>query len=201
MDINRIKTSRYLTKEDCGQGIIVTLDQVQEGVNIGTEEQPEEGFVLHFMEQHIKPMVLKPTNAQLIAEILQATDTLQWRGRQIMLYADMSVMFAGKRVGGIRPRALPPQPPQYQQPYQQPPQGYAPAPGYQQPPPGGYPPPSPTQPYRTAPPAGRPPVNPPPAYQQPPAAYDRSMDGDPGDLPPADYVPPVPAPGHPGGRL
>jgi hypothetical protein len=107
-------------------------------------------------------------------------------------------------------------------PYQQPPPGYAQPPQHPYPPQGGYQQPSP-DPTRTQPapgsapprPAGPPPsygprataptgYPPQPAgsYTQPPAnaayplGHQPAMDFDPGDQPPADYVPP-----HPGGPL
>lgn len=108
MDIARIRSSRFLTKEDCGQGLVLTIDYVEEGANIGTNDEPENGFVLHFMEPDTKGMVLKPVNANSIADILGGiTETDQWNGQQVMLFCDMSVSFGGKRMGGIRVRPAP----------------------------------------------------------------------------------------------
>ena len=199
MNVGKIKNTRFLSKEDAGTGIIVTLDHVEEGVDIGTDEQPKQGFVLHFLEE-LKPMVLGPTVATQIAEILQCDDTEGWRGRQIILFADMSIMFGGKRVGGLRARALPPEqsyqpvaqhapPPQPAYRPQPPPQGRPPAPA------GRPPAPAPTQPYRAAAPA--------PAYRQAaaapaPAIHNPAMDFDPGDAPP---WPADAQPAHPGGPL
>ena len=99
--------SRFLKKEDVGTGIVATISHVVEE-DIGRDEAPEKG---NFHEANIKPIVLKPTNANLIAEITNVWDepTIMaggWNGFQILLVNDMSVTFNGKR-GGLRARPVP----------------------------------------------------------------------------------------------
>mgnify|MGYP003652528700 CR=1 FL=1 len=126
--------SRFLKKEDVGTGIVATISHVVEE-DIGRDEAPEKGNVLYFHEANIKPIVLKPTNANLIAEITNVWDepTIMaggWNGFQILLVNDMSVTFNGKR-GGLRARPVPqaaPVIPQAPQPVQRHPVTHAPMP-------------------------------------------------------------------------
>ena len=104
MNINQLKESKFLKKEDCGKGILVTIKGVTQE-NIAKEGvEPEYKWVLHFDETE-KPMVLNSTNGQLIAAILKSDESDDWTGHKIVLYHDPNVSFGGKLIGGIRVRA------------------------------------------------------------------------------------------------
>jgi hypothetical protein len=49
-------------------------------------------------------MVLNSTNGQLIARLLGSKNSDDWIGKEIDLYNDPNVTFAGELVGGIRAR-------------------------------------------------------------------------------------------------
>jgi len=105
MKISQIRDSKYLKKEDCGSGILVTFSHLTQE-NLAMEGQPEElKWIMHFRETNIKPMALNSTNAQLIAAFMGSEETDDWTGRPIVLYADPSISFGGKLTGGIRARA------------------------------------------------------------------------------------------------
>lgn len=102
--ISELKESKYLSKEDCGPGILVTIKGCYQA-NVAMESQPQElKWILSFVEPY-KPMVLNPTNAQLIAQALSLEHTDQWVGKRIVLFNDKTVAFQGKLTGGIRARA------------------------------------------------------------------------------------------------
>lgn len=104
MHINQLKDSKYLKKEDCGLGILVTIKGLTQE-NIAMEGQPQEMvWLLHFME-NVKPMVFKSTNQQLTAQAVGSEETDDWVGKKIVLYNDPSVTMSGKLTGGIRVRA------------------------------------------------------------------------------------------------
>lgn len=104
MNINQIKDSKFLKKEDCGKGILVTIGSISQE-NVAMANEPEElRYALHFQED-LKPMILNTTNAKLIASILGSEETEDWQGRQVVLFNDPTIMFAGKMMGGIRVRA------------------------------------------------------------------------------------------------
>ena len=104
MHINQLKESNYLKKEDCDPPILVTIDHLTQK-NVALEgDPPDMKHCLHFAQDY-KPMILNSTNAQLIARALGSEETDDWKGQQIVLYADPNVSFQGKLVGGIRARA------------------------------------------------------------------------------------------------
>lgn len=116
-NINQMKESKFLKKEDCGAGILVTIREVSQE-NVAKEGAPEElKWCLH-IEESDKPMVLNSTNSQVIANICGSPETEAWTGHKIVLYNDPNVAYAGKIIGGIRCRAprnqapIPPQPTQ-----------------------------------------------------------------------------------------
>jgi hypothetical protein len=100
--INEMMPSRFLKKEDCGTGILLTIAGVQID-NVGTKDAPDEKWTMLFEEN--KPMVLNSTNMQLCAKICGSDDTDDWRGKKVVAYDDPNVSFGGKLVGGVRLRA------------------------------------------------------------------------------------------------
>lgn len=104
MRIGEMKESKYIKKEDVGQGKLVTIADLQQQ-NVAMEDQPPEmKWVIHFHE-FSKGMVLNWTNIQLIAKALGTEETDEWKGKKIVLFEDANVSFGGKLMGGIRVRA------------------------------------------------------------------------------------------------
>ncbi len=104
MNINDLKDSKYLKKADVEPPILVTIARITQENLAQQGQEPEMKYVLHFAED-LKPMVLNSTNGQLIAMALGSEETDDWNGKQIVLYNDPNVSFAGKLTGGIRARA------------------------------------------------------------------------------------------------
>lgn len=104
MHINDMKESKYLKKEDVGDGILVTIKSLDNQNVAPDNQEPENKYLLHFVED-IKPFVLNWTNIQLIAKACESEDTDDWKGKKIVLYNDPSVSFGNKLTGGIRVRA------------------------------------------------------------------------------------------------
>lgn len=104
MNISELKTSRFLTKEEVETPITVTIvDCVQD--NVAPGDQPAELKWTLTFEGNVKPLVLNNTNGQLIAHYLGSPESDDWSGKQVTLYNDPTVTFAGKMTGGIRVRA------------------------------------------------------------------------------------------------
>ncbi len=103
-NINSMKSSKFLKRDDVGRGTLVTISQVREE-NVAKDGAPEElKWCAHFEELE-KPMVLNWTNLQLIARIAGDEDSDNWPGTKVVLYDDPNVSFGTKIVGGIRVRA------------------------------------------------------------------------------------------------
>jgi hypothetical protein len=105
--ISDLKSSKFLKKEDVGEGVLVTIRAVSQE-NVAKEgAEPELKWTLHF-DQFEKPMVLNSTNGQIIGKITGIEDEIElgWIGKQVVLYNDPNVSYAGKLIGGIRVRAV-----------------------------------------------------------------------------------------------
>lgn len=101
--ISEMKSSKFLKKDDVGEGTICIIQSVSQE-NVAKEgADPEMKWCLHFTNLD-KPLVLNTTNMQLIAKFLGSEDTDDWEGKKIILYDDPSVSFGGKLTGGIRVR-------------------------------------------------------------------------------------------------
>lgn len=94
-----------MTKNDVEPDVLVTIKSYEQ-VNVALETQaPEEKYVMYF-EELDKPLVLNMTNGMLISAITGSEDFDDWIGKQVVLYNDKTVSFAGKITGGIRVRAM-----------------------------------------------------------------------------------------------
>lgn len=96
-------SSKFLKRGDCNPDILVTIRGVSQE-NVGKDDDPEIKWVMHFKETE-KPLVLNKTNITLCEHILKSQDTDDWIGKQIVLWDDPTVMYAGEMKGGIRVRA------------------------------------------------------------------------------------------------
>lgn len=99
--ISDLRNSEYLTKEDVGKGMLLTIvDCTEERVG----KDKELLWCLHFKETE-KKMVCKTVNAALIQSFLGGEHTDEWKGKQIVLFNDPTVIMGNRAVGGIRVRA------------------------------------------------------------------------------------------------
>lgn len=74
--------------------------------DVRTETMPGddgEKPVMYFQGDTLKALVMNQTNWQII-EASYGDESDNWRGKQIELYIDPNVMYAGKRTGGVRVR-------------------------------------------------------------------------------------------------
>jgi len=101
-NIDTMKTSNYLKKEDVGAGVLVTIKGMREE-NIGKEGSPEELKWLIYFNEFQKPLVSNVTHREQIAAYLNSRVSEDWTGKQVVLWNDPSVVFQGK-IGAIRIR-------------------------------------------------------------------------------------------------
>jgi hypothetical protein len=105
-----MKDSKFLKRDECGKGILLTIESCIK-MNVAKEDdKPEMKWCLTF-EEDVKPMVLNTTNAQLIAQFSGLDNSDEWAGARIVAYDDPNVSYGGKLVGGIRVRAPKVKPP------------------------------------------------------------------------------------------
>lgn len=102
--ISEMLASKYLRKEDCGSGLLLTISGFDKE-NLAMEgEPPQWKWICKFQETE-RPLVLNGTNIRLMQMIFDSDDTDAWIGNKIVLFSDPSIQFQGKFVGGIRVRA------------------------------------------------------------------------------------------------
>lgn len=99
MKIHQMIESKFLKKEDAGDGLLVTFKAVKQH-NVGKDDQPEMKWCAEFVES--KPLVLNSTNLALIEKALGSDDSDDWIGKKIVLFNDENVSFGGQVTGGIR---------------------------------------------------------------------------------------------------
>lgn len=101
MNINDAFPSNYLKASDLGDGTpLVTIDRVDlEPVGRTKEMKP----VVYFAGKQ-KGLILNKTNSKKIADIAESSDTDDWHGIQITLFAT-EVDFQGETVEAIRVKA------------------------------------------------------------------------------------------------
>ena len=96
--------SKYLAKEDVGDGVRLTVSQVvMEGIR--SQDNPdslEQRPVIYWQEPNAKPLILNNINWDRIVMITGQDDTDNWAGAVIPLYNDKTVTFGNRIVGGIR---------------------------------------------------------------------------------------------------
>lgn len=113
MKIGQMKTSKYIKKEDVGNGVVVTIHKIDQQ-DVSMENDPSEmKYILYFKEEidgDHKGMVMNWTNIQLCARACGSEETDDWLNKQIELYDDPNVSFGGNLTGGIRIRAVSGQP-------------------------------------------------------------------------------------------
>ena len=92
--------SKYLTKNDVEDGIILTIKGFQYE-DIEGDNGAEQKLIMYFQEDY-PPMVVNRTNAQLLAIVTGAKASGEVIGKEIVVYNDPSISFGGKVTGGIR---------------------------------------------------------------------------------------------------
>ena len=107
MKLSDLRNSKYLTKEHCRKGIVVTFKKFYQD-NVSSPGQPADIKWIAELEEDCKDWVLNPTNGALIAGFLGSEDSDDWVGKKVVAYNDETVMFAGEVKGGIRVRRYEP---------------------------------------------------------------------------------------------
>lgn len=95
--------STYLKSVDIPSPVIVTVASVK-SVNIAKEdEEPNYKWVMKF-EEFERGLILNGTNIKIAEKVFASGNTDRWIGREIVLYTDPTVQYAGQMVGGLRLR-------------------------------------------------------------------------------------------------
>ncbi len=101
--MNEMYPSKWLSKDDVPTPTRAVISRVTRE-EIKGDNGDELKNTLYFQGDTLKPMILNRGNAETLC-LLYGDDSVGWHGRPIEVYVDPSVMFGGKRVGGLRLRA------------------------------------------------------------------------------------------------
>lgn len=104
MKANRF-LSNYLKSRDVKAPITITITTVEAEEFQDDDGGKRESLVIYAKEVDQGVVLSKTALAQVI-EILGSEETEDWQGKQLVLFNDLTVQFKGKRVGGLRFRAV-----------------------------------------------------------------------------------------------
>lgn len=97
---------KYLKQADVGEdGMVLTIKGFK-SESVEGDNGPEDKVVMHFVED-VPPMILNRTNSALLAVCTGVSKAGEAKGKQIVVYADPTVSFGGKIVGGLRLKKIP----------------------------------------------------------------------------------------------
>lgn len=94
--------SKYLGKGDVPSPTTAIIERVDIETLTSEESGDEDKVVMHFRGSVLKPMIVNRTNFGTIEDAYGDTD--DWIGKPIEVYFDGSIMFKGKKTGGVRVR-------------------------------------------------------------------------------------------------
>ncbi len=98
--------SKYLKALDFDEdGQTVTIKGVRQE-NVGKDNDPDDNRWVIYYRELPKGQVLNVTAIRLLEHIF-GDETENWKGKQLIIYNDPTIAFAGKITGGIRLRQLP----------------------------------------------------------------------------------------------
>jgi len=91
----------YLQQIDVVDEPLVTITSAK---SVSFENEDREKLALYF-EEFDKGLICNTTNIDLLTALFGGDETDDWIGKQITLYTDPTVIYGGKKVGGIRVRS------------------------------------------------------------------------------------------------
>lgn len=70
-----------------GNDMVLTIKELKPEEIVGTAGKKENGFVCHFAEANVKPMILNKTNCKIIEKVYGSPFIEDWIGKKIQLYS------------------------------------------------------------------------------------------------------------------
>ena len=99
MKLNEAFPSIYLTKEDIGRGLLLTV----RSVSLDDVGENEKKPVMSFLD-HDKLFVVNRTNYKECIKIFETGESNDWINKKLVVYHKPDVEYRGEVVGGIRVR-------------------------------------------------------------------------------------------------
>lgn len=95
--------TKYLSKDDIHAPTIGVIERIV-NETLGTGDDQEIKPIMYFSSGLPKPMVVNNTNWTNV-EAVYGDESDNWIGKPIEVWVDPSVVYGGKRIGGLRLRA------------------------------------------------------------------------------------------------
>lgn len=112
--IGSLMPKKFIAKEDISDYLDLTIKEVAVE-DVSQENEPTENKpTLYFVEVD-KGLVINVTNGEILDDLFGEIEA--WPGQKVQLYVDPTVKYAGKKVGGIRVRAVPEEQPAADAPF------------------------------------------------------------------------------------
>ena len=99
MDLDGMFKGNYMKADDVKQPILVTINNVTVETLEGNPKA-----VIHFAESE-QGLVMNKTNYATVKNITGTSESAEWNGTKIVVYADHNIQFGNKTVSGLRIRA------------------------------------------------------------------------------------------------
>lgn len=97
--------SNYLKAKDIEKPETVTVASV-EAVSFKDDNGGDRESLVVYFEELDQGVVTSKTSLAQLVEIFESDETDEWIGKPVVMFNDATVQFKGKRVGGIRFRAV-----------------------------------------------------------------------------------------------
>jgi hypothetical protein len=94
---------QFLKKEDVNPPQVWTITDVREQTVTAPGKEPKDKLVLLF-DGTKKSLVLNMSNGDALCDMTGHEDPEEWIGTRVELFVDDGVLYAGKKVGGVRLR-------------------------------------------------------------------------------------------------
>ena len=95
--------TKYLSKDDIHAPTVGVIERIV-NETLGTGDDQEIKPIMYFSSGLPKPMVVNTTNWTNV-EAVYGDESDNWVGKTIEVWVDPSVVYGGKRIGGLRLRA------------------------------------------------------------------------------------------------
>ena len=98
--------SEYIKSKDIKAPVTVTMISVEQRSFDDPEKKAKRDVLVVFFKELDQGVVLSKASLKQIIDITGSDETDDWIGKKIVLFNDETVQYMGKRIGGLRFKAV-----------------------------------------------------------------------------------------------
>lgn len=98
--------SEYLKSKDVQKPITVTVMSVEMRTFDDQEKKTKRNTLVVFFRELDQGVVLSKASLKQLIDIFGSSETDDWLGKKVVLFLDETVCYMGKRIGGLRFKAV-----------------------------------------------------------------------------------------------